>query len=101
MTGPHLPADADIVQAPVSPDFTVKDVLEWARTKPAGEAYDYTAASRCALAQFGQATDRRHLIDLPYLHDRYPVIGAAVQGVGRRVDWTYGGLVRRLEALGS
>jgi hypothetical protein len=46
----------------VSPDFTMEEFLAWVRTKPAYEAYCYADSSRCALAQFGIATRRPHLV---------------------------------------
>jgi hypothetical protein len=39
-------------------DFSLPDVLTWARTKPADEAYDYLANCNCALAQFLRETGR-------------------------------------------
>lgn len=41
-----------------APDFTIADVLAWARTKPANERYDYCSNGQCALAQFLRATGR-------------------------------------------
>lgn len=41
-----------------STDFTVADVLAWARTKPAGERYNYMDNSNCALCQFLRETGR-------------------------------------------
>jgi hypothetical protein len=42
----------------MSADFTIQDVLNWARTKPADERYDYTESSNCALCQFLRDTAR-------------------------------------------
>jgi hypothetical protein len=39
-------------------DFTIADVLAWARTKPADEAYNYNCNGRCAIGQFLSATGR-------------------------------------------
>jgi hypothetical protein len=39
-------------------DFTIADVLVWARTKPADEAYNYVDARDCALCQFLRETGR-------------------------------------------
>lgn len=39
-------------------DFTVADVLAWARTKPADEAYAYDSPFNCALCHFLRDTDR-------------------------------------------
>jgi hypothetical protein len=41
-----------------STDFTINDVLTWARTKPADEAYSYLDNSGCAVAQFLRETGR-------------------------------------------
>jgi hypothetical protein len=38
--------------------FTIVDVLEWSRTKPAGEGYDYGEPGECAIAQFLRETGR-------------------------------------------
>jgi hypothetical protein len=79
-------------------DFTIADVLAWARTKPADEEYSFECSATCALAQFGLATGREHLagwqgthiiFDWPELH------GALNAGD----NYTFGGLVARLEAL--
>jgi hypothetical protein len=40
-----------------NPDFTIADVLAWARTKPADEKYDYVDNRQCALAQFLRETE--------------------------------------------
>lgn len=80
-------------------DFTVRDVLEWARTKPADEQYDFTEASDCAVAQFGKATGRPHLVGLPCseVAALNPQLLAVVTAIGE--DATFGALVRRLEKL--
>jgi hypothetical protein len=39
-------------------DFTIADVLEWARTKPADEVYYYYDSFDCALCQFLKGTQR-------------------------------------------
>lgn len=39
----------------VSNDFSVADVLAWARTKPAGEPYQFVNAGVCALGQYARA----------------------------------------------
>jgi hypothetical protein len=82
-------------------DFTIADVLAWARTKPAGESYCYINSQSCALAQFGNATGRdlagrtgtRLLNEWPDLHE------AINPAVSRNVAHTFGALVERLEAL--
>ena len=35
-------------------DFSVADVLAWARTKPADETYEFTSAGTCALGQYAR-----------------------------------------------
>lgn len=42
----------------MSQDFTIADVLAWARTKPADKAYDYGSNGNCALCQFLRETGR-------------------------------------------
>lgn len=39
-------------EAEVTTDFTLADVLAWARTKPADLAYDFCEPHECALGQF-------------------------------------------------
>lgn len=72
-------------------DFSLADVLAWARTKPADEKYDYIDAEICAVAQFGRETDRPYLIDISL--GNYPELEkAACDG-----PWTFGAFVARLE----
>ena len=54
MTALPIPPDADIVPAPVSDGFTVAEFLDWVRTKPADEAYDYSSLDNCAISQFAR-----------------------------------------------
>lgn len=100
-------------------DFTIADVLAWARTKPADERYDYQDTGNCALCQFLKASG---LAERPYVEmywadvpggwrDRgasglsgYPeVMEPALSGDGsfggNSELWTFGALVERLEAL--
>jgi hypothetical protein len=42
----------------MSAAFDLRDVLEWARTKPADEAYDYGEPYGCAIARFLRETGR-------------------------------------------
>lgn len=80
-------------------DFTIADVLAWARTKPADERYEVYSAGICALGQFGTATDRA------YLHTCYaPEHELGIAGLNEalgfvRLERTFGALVKRLEAL--
>jgi hypothetical protein len=79
----------------VSKDFTLADVLVWARTKPADEAYDYCSSHRCALAQFGIATGRPHLVgpDGTDLLLQRPALNDALAGS----PLTFGAFADRLE----
>ena len=107
-----------------NPDFTISDVLAWARTKPADERYDYSDGSNCALCQFldetGRAANPRvdmwqlssagqwYDADAPDAGAQYPAImepalngGCGFSKAGEPLDdaWTFGGLVERLEKL--
>jgi hypothetical protein len=97
MSAPFNPADGDVVDAPVSPDFSVQDVLAWARTKPADGVYCYTDPGNCALAQFGRHTGRRDLIGVTGVANRFPRLWPALNPPEQ--DFTWGALVKRLEAL--
>jgi hypothetical protein len=86
-------------------DFTIADVLAWARTKPAGQAYSYMDIFNCALCQFLRETGRA----------REPQVGGydwrdtAVPGSTRTpfderlkaplCGTTFGQLVKRLEMV--
>jgi hypothetical protein len=84
-----------------SPDFTIADVLAWARTKPADETYCFLEPENCAVAQFGQATNRPELVrvgdlrklPVPFAHDLWNAVISK--------GWTFAALVKRLEALCS
>lgn len=92
-------------------DFTVAELLAWARTKPAGERYDYGDVNNCALCQFLRETGRESNPSVGgesyYLSGRRVTlpedIGDAVLAAGDYDDfgnrWTFGRLVKRLEAL--
>lgn len=81
-----------------APDFSVRDVLQWARTKPADERYRYSDVNNCAVAQFcrhqsvplyGPARQRLEDALAPYVFDTPYYDG-----------WReFGALVTRLEAL--
>lgn len=86
-----------------SADFTIADVLAWARTKPADEEYRYSSTSGCALCQF-----------LTHAQIPFRGVGGAYWRTAdgaceplpeilrialRLPDYTFGGLVARLEAL--
>jgi hypothetical protein len=89
----------------MAPDFTIQEVLAWARTKPADEAYDYGDSFTCALAKFGKATNRPHCIGCEgtQLLREMPVLKAALNPgadelrAGLPLYKTYGALVQRLE----
>jgi hypothetical protein len=91
-------------------DFTIADVLAWARTKPADERYSYIDNTGCALCIFLREThraERPHVVPDFWYEERtaerhkYPyILNLAVQSL-----WiggtTFGGLVRRLEVISS
>lgn len=84
-------------------DFSVADVLAWARTKPADERYDFTDSTQCAIAQFGAATNRPELCNL-LSRQLQNAVGtdlffAAVATGGNSSEWTFGAFVKRLESL--
>lgn len=80
---------------PVADDFTIEEFAAWARTKPATERYNFKDEENCALAQFGKATDRAHLVGMQgtELLYRRPELYRMLGGAG-----TFGMLARRLEA---
>ena len=84
-------------------DFSIADVLAWARTKPADEAYDYHDICGCALYQFCEAKG------LPvascggtdwcdHKGNRHRLLPQGC-GVASSGPWTFGAFVKRLEAL--
>lgn len=76
-------------------DFTLADVLAWARTKPADEGYNYTNFEACAVAQFGLATGRPHLADLSSNDIELQCRGLG--WVACTHPWTFGAFADRLE----
>jgi hypothetical protein len=81
-------------------DFTISDVLAWARTKPADERYSFLAAEYCAVAQFGRETGREYLVGI--LSDEIEANCAGLRRAACSLNdggWTFGGLVARLEAI--
>lgn len=105
-----------------SSDFTIADVLAWARTKPADERYDYQSRYDCALCHFLRDTGRaRSPVVSSYLYEgveggwreegapdetKRPYEVALDQAVSAGIlyaechsEWTFGGLVKRLEKL--
>jgi hypothetical protein len=79
-------------------DFTVADVLAWARTKPADEEYNLIDAGNCALGQFFQETRGLTCAEL-YANDPYQEIEDTALGKALCFSKTFGGLVQRLEKL--
>jgi hypothetical protein len=53
-------------------DFTIADVLQWARTKPADEVYNFGSCGNCAFAQFLIASG----------HAQQPVVGGRIADKG-------------------
>jgi hypothetical protein len=98
-------------------DFTIADVLAWARTKPADEGYCYTSSGHCALCQFLRETGRAEKpgvdpltwTDLAKHSGRVefpipPALDDALAAHGQFRDrtvnrWTFGALVERLGRL--
>ena len=101
--------------APVSPDFTVAEFLDWVRTKPADEAYDYNDPSDCAICQFLRDAGRcdrpsvgttvwnrlGHLFDGGPTYTLPAHVSKASMGRDEDAvsDWTFGALATRLQAL--
>jgi hypothetical protein len=109
MTAPFDPAYGDVVEAPtVSPDFTVADVLAWARTKPARRVYSYTGVEDCngfcALDYFLIETGRSAKPNvLPWswtdsAGESRPLPVGADEAVATRPR-TFGALAERLETI--
>jgi hypothetical protein len=92
-----------------SADFTIADVLEWARTKPAGDPYSYIDNNNCALCQFLRETGRcaRPAVAGHYWRDtdsgdifeQRPFPDGRMGMEYALMAGTFGGLVARLEAL--
>jgi hypothetical protein len=103
-------------------DFTIADMLAWARTKPADEPYLYTSSGNCALCQFLRETGRAvkpqvgpwldnvfagHWSDDFDLERTYPAeLEPALRGEDQFClpdieRWTFGALAKRLEVLCS
>jgi hypothetical protein len=80
-----------------SVDFTIADVLAWARTKPADQSYSFYDASSCAVAQFGRATGRECLVGMPgkTMAQKHPALLQAAIGL----PWNFGAFAARLETL--
>jgi hypothetical protein len=95
------------VATPPSVDFTVADVLAWARTRPADEAYEYVDGRNCAMCQFLRGTGRAAEPRVGFgWRDgdgaEHPLpwnLCSAAFGDGGKT--TFGGLVKRLEALSA
>jgi NAD-dependent dihydropyrimidine dehydrogenase PreA subunit len=86
-------------------DFTIADVLAWARTKAAGKRYNYDNCFECALCQFLAETNRA-LRPLVELNGDWSDCDGVSRGVAPkplnyavRDSDTFGALVARLEKL--
>jgi hypothetical protein len=94
--------------SPPRADFTVADVLAWARTKPASETYDYCDNDNCALAQFLRETGRakRARVNPLFWRDgvnskRTHPIPHGLNDAALEGGETFGGFVEQLEQLVS
>jgi hypothetical protein len=84
-------------------DFTISDVLAWARTKPAIGEFDYFDNTNCALCQFLRETGRA-TAPIVYGWDwtdgnHYADIPSHVAKALALADGTFKSLVWRLEQL--
>jgi hypothetical protein len=85
-------------------DFTIADVLAWARTKPADERYCYVNSGRCAVAQFLIEKIDPEAVAFPgwwrdslgNSHDLDPLIDDAAQGDDG--PQTFGAFAQRLSS---
>ena len=96
-----------------STDFSVADVLAWARTKPADERYDYGDPSDCALCHFLIVTGRAVDPSVgPWISERLTGYWQDCAGDNAKHPYPrglepalstsphrYGALVKRLEAI--
>lgn len=80
--------------------------LEWARSKPADEAYDYHSCERCAIALFLLETGRANppAVGNIYWQSGYGAphrlperVSAAARNDYDRSGWTFGAFADRLE----
>lgn len=92
-------------------DFTVADVLAWARTKPAKGRYDYCSNRQCAVAQFLRDTGRAAA---PYVAGNYWVDGGnsvwdggarefdpRICGAANNLRETFGAFLENLEQVSA
>ena len=86
-------------------DFTIADVLAWARTKPADEEYNFVCAGVCALGQYAQARGMSEddaaceLYRGRFERRDFMQLRDAANGISLDGGCTFGGFVKRLEAL--
>jgi len=85
-----------------SADFSIRDIRDWARTKPADERYFFQDCRKCALAQFLLETGRARQ---PYVDEDgewFDYAGGAHGGAGEIINHavasslTFGELVAKL-----
>lgn len=70
---------------------------DWVATKPADEAYNYIAASKCAVTQFAREMGYSHLVDQSKLYGGViPFEMYTAVNFGGPEDWTFGALSHRL-----
>jgi hypothetical protein len=75
-------------------DFTIADVLAWARTKPATQRYDYVNFNECALAQYS-----RHIGVSIFSRARIDAENGDLGDAAQDGERTFGAFVERLERL--
>lgn len=99
--------DPNEFPAEVTTDFTLADVLAWARTKPVGETYYYSSCGHCAIAQFLKETGRAELPEVELDGAWIDAIGdgngyapEAVNSAAREYGpgATFGAFAKRLES---
>ena len=77
--------------------------LDFCRSKPADEAYDYCDSTVCALAQFASFAGIRELVGAggtSWLNE-HPRLHEAVCPMEGEGEWTFGALTARLEAAST
>jgi len=91
----------------MTPDFSITQFRDWARTKPADETYIFQDARNCAFCQFLRETDRAHdpivCFDGDWFDRAGPAQGEAGEIINHAVasSLTFGDLADRLDKLCS